>query len=191
MQQNKILRDFRRLYKLYEDGAVFTAFDTETTGLSPTSNRIIEIGAVKFNKDGIISRWDQLINPNVLIPPFITQLTHISQEMVDVNNTINCYLPSFLELINNTILIGHNVQFDLNFVNAELERCGMNLLKNKCIDTHQYARWAYPTLGKYKLEYLADLMKIDKGQSHRAIDDAETCRQIYLRIINDTKSLRK
>lgn len=191
MPQSRILKDFRRLYKFYENGAVFTAFDTETTGLSPSTNRIIEIGAVKFNKDGIISTWDQVINPECEIPLFITQLTHISQSMVDSNGTIGHYLSDFLNLIEDSILIAHNAQFDLNFINAELERTGKTLLKNKCIDTLQYSRWAYPTLGKYKLEFLADLMKINKGQSHRAIDDAETCRQIFLRIMEDTKSTRK
>ena len=60
---NKKITDFRRLRKLYEEGAVFTAFDTETSGISPTNSRIIEIGAVQFTKDGIISKWSKLFDP--------------------------------------------------------------------------------------------------------------------------------
>ena len=56
---NKKITDLRRLRKLYEEGAVFTAFDTETSGISPTNSRIIEIGAVQFTKDGIISKWSK------------------------------------------------------------------------------------------------------------------------------------
>ena len=116
-RQNKILKDFRKLHLLYEEGAIFTAFDTETTGLSPTNCRIIEIGAIKFSKEGIIQTYSQLFNPQCEIPYFISQLTHINQDMVDCCKTINCHLPDFLEMINNTILIAHNAQFDLNFLN--------------------------------------------------------------------------
>mgnify|MGYP003474548492 FL=1 len=139
-RQNKILKDFRKLHLLYEEGAIFTAFDTETTGLSPTNCRIIEIGAIKFSKEGIIQKYSQLFNPQCEIPYFISQLTHINQDMVNCCKTINCHLPDFLEMINNTILIAHNAQFDLNFLNAECEKSGLESTKNKVIDTLQYSK---------------------------------------------------
>lgn len=61
---NKKITDLRRLRKLYEEGAVFTAFDTETTGISPTNSRIIEIGAVRFSQDGILAKWQHLFYPD-------------------------------------------------------------------------------------------------------------------------------
>ena len=180
-RQNKILKDFRKLHLLYEEGAIFTAFDTETTGLSPTNCRIIEIGAIKFSKEGIIQKYSQLFNPQCEIPYFISQLTHINQDMVDCCKTINCHLPDFLDMINNTNLIAHNAQFDLNFLNAECEKSGLESTKNKVIDTLQYSKWAFPDLEKHKLDFLADYFKINKGSSHRAFDDAETCRQLFLK----------
>ena len=179
--QNKILKDFKKLHILYEEGAVFTVFDTETTGLSPSNCRIIEIGAIKFSKDGIIDTFSQLFNPECLIPWHISQLTHIDQQMVSCCKPICYYLPDFLKMIEDTILIAHNAQFDLNFLNSECEKAELPTTKNKVIDTLQYSKWAFPELEKHKLDFLADYFKIDKGSSHRALDDAETCRQLFLK----------
>lgn len=181
--QNKFFKDYKKLYQLFDAGTVFTAFDTETTALSPSSGRIMEIGAVKFNKDGIIDTWGNLINPQCVIPPFISELTHISQEMVDSCKPIKEYLPDFLKFIKNTVLIAHNAQFDLNFINAECETAGLPPTHNKAIDTLQFSKWAFPQAERHKLDFLADLLKINKGSSHRAFDDAETCRQLFLECI--------
>ena len=180
-RQNKILKDFRKLHLLYEEGAIFTAFDTETTGLSPSNCRILEIGAIKFSKDGIIQTFSHLFNPECIIPFHITKLTNIHQNMVDCCNTIDFHLPDFLKIIEGTILIAHNAQFDLNFLNSECEKAGLPSTKNKVIDTLQYSKWAFPDLEKHKLDFLADYFKIDKGSSHRAFDDAETCRQLFFK----------
>ena len=155
--QTRIFKDFRKLYRLYEKGTVFTAFDTETTGLSPSKDRIIEIGAVKFNKDGIISTWSKLFNPGVSISPFITNLTHITQEMLDCSDCIENHLSNFVEFIGDSILIAHNAQFDLNFINAECQRINHKGINNLTIDTLQASRWAYPMQKTHKLSILAQL----------------------------------
>lgn len=188
---NKKILSYKKLYQLYNSDTVFVAFDTETTAISPSCGRIIEIGAVKFTKDGDIDTYSQLINPNTIIPPFITQLTNINQSMVNCQKCMEEYLPDFLDFINNTVLIAHNAQFDLNFLNAECEKCNYPVTKNKFIDTLDLTRWAYPTMGKYKLDFLADVMHIDKGSSHRAFDDAKTCQQIFLRVLKDTYDIQK
>ena len=109
---NKKIKDLRRLRRLYEDGAVFTAFDTETTGITPTTSRIIEIGAVRFTKDQILAKWTHLFDPDQILSPFIIDLTHITQQMVDAEDPINVHLPGFLHFIIDTILVAHNAQFD-------------------------------------------------------------------------------
>lgn len=188
---NSFYQDYRKLLRLYNDGAIFTAFDTETTGLSPSDNRILEIGAIKFNKDGIIDNWNQLFNPQCLIPQFITNLTNISQEMVTSCLTIDNYLNDFISFTDNTVLIGHNVQFDLNFIYEECLRTNCKYFSNKVIDTLRMSRWAYPTLGHWKLNYLAEKMNINPGNMHRALDDAITCKEVFLHILDDTKSIQK
>ena len=96
---NKKITDLRRLRKLYEKGAVFTAFDTETSGITPKTSRIIEIGAVRFTKDGIISKWSSLFDPNQILSPFIVSLTHITQQMVDAADPIEDHIQSFLKFL--------------------------------------------------------------------------------------------
>ena len=176
---NKKITDLRRLRRLYEDGAVFTAFDTETTGITPTNSRIIEIGAVRFTKDGILSKWSQLFYPNQILSPFIIELTHITQEMVDAADPINKHLPNFLGIIKDSILVAHNAQFDLNFLNAECENCGMPVTKNYAVDTLLLSRRIFPEAERHKLDFLADMLGIDKGSSHRAFDDAVTCMELF------------
>lgn len=186
---NKILTDYKKLHLLYNNGAVFTAFDTETTGITPSNSRIIEIGAVTFNKDGIISTWSHLFNPGFPIPQLITNLTHISDSMVADCPDIKEMLPDFKSFISDNILIAHNAQFDLNFLNSELEKAEMTPAKNKTIDTLRYSQWAYPELPRHKLDYLADYLKINKGNSHRALDDALTCMNLYIKICEKINSL--
>lgn len=185
---NKVLKEFKRLHLFYEQGAVFTAFDTETTSISPSTGRVMEIGAVKFNKDGVIAKWHHLFNPQTIIPPFISELTHITQEMVDQEDTIDLHIASFKEFIGETVLIGHNVQFDLNFINAECQKCNLTVTTNRAIDTLQFSQWAFPNTKSHKLEYLADYLKINKGNSHRALDDAITCKELFLECIKQRKS---
>ncbi len=176
---NKKLTDMKRLRRLYEDGAVFTAFDTETTGITPTNSRIIEIGAIRFTKDGILSKWTQLFYPDQILSPFIISLTHITQEMVDAADPINKHLPGFLNFIKDTILVAHNAQFDLNFLNAECENCGLPVTKNYAVDTLILSRRIFSEAERHKLDFLADYLGIDKGSSHRAFDDAVTCMELF------------
>ena len=188
---NPILQDNRRLLKLYNSGAVFTAFDTETTGIKTEDCTIIEIGAVKFNKDGELDKFSTLINPKIPIPQIITQITNISDSMVCSMPCIKEVLPGFIEFIGDSILMGHNVQFDLNFLNSECEKNGFPYVRNKALDTLRISRWAYPKAERHKLDYLADALKINKGHSHRAFDDAVTCKELFLRILADTAPVQK
>ena len=176
---NKKITDLRRLRKLYEEGAVFTAFDTETSGITPKTSRIIEIGAVRFTKDGIISKWSSLFDPNQILSPFIVSLTHITQQMVDAADPIEDHIQSFLKFLDSSIIVAHNAQFDLNFLNAECENCGLSVTKNYAVDTLQLSRILIPEAEYHKLDYLADSLGIDKGSSHRALDDAITCMELF------------
>ena len=180
---NKKITDLRRLRKLYEEGAVFTAFDTETTGVSPTNSRIIEIGAVRFTKDGTLSKWSRLFDPDQILSPFIVSLTHITQQMVDAADPIQNHIQSFLRFLDSSIIVAHNAQFDLNFLNAECEICGLPVTKNYAVDTLQLSRILISEAEYHKLDYLADFLGIDKGSSHRALDDAITCMELFKKCV--------
>lgn len=188
---NKVFKDYRKLARFLMDGAVFTAFDTETTGLSAEKDRIIEIGAVQFNSDGILGRFNTLINPQIPIPSFITSLTHISNKMIEEAPLIGNILKDFQQFLGDSIIVGHNVQFDIRFLHAEEKRCGLKESMNMFIDTLGLCRWAYPELGKYKQEEMAKMLGIKAENAHRAWEDAFVCGNIFLHTIRKTAARQK
>lgn len=185
------IKDYRRLRRLVQSGAAFCAFDTETTGLDYKKDKIIEIGAVKFDRNGVIDRFDSFIKIDFPLPPLITQITHITDQMIASSPSAAVVLGGFEEFSRGTILVAHNAQFDYNFVSQGLSDSSLLPLKNKVIDTLQAARWAYPKNGKFSLQYLAAGLKIDVHAAHRADDDARVCMELLLRIIRDTDSVQK
>lgn len=180
---NKFLKDYKKMFRLLKDGETFVAFDTETTGLSSQTCRIIEIGAVRFDSTGILDSFNTLINPETTIPPELVQLTHISDDMVKDKPLIKDILPDFIKFLGDSIIIGHNAHFDLRFLNAELARADMNENKNAVIDTLGFARWCFPDLPKYNQPFLAQMFGIEISQAHRAYDDARVCGNIFLELI--------
>lgn len=188
--QNKILKDYKKLRPLFDKGAVFTVLDTETTGLSPATCHVIEIGAIMFNKDGIISSYSQLFNPQQIIPKEIEKLTNITNEMIKDAPLLSQKFPDFLDFVKDTIIVGHNVQFDLRFLFSECIQLNLQPLQNKAIDTLQFSIWAYPELEKHKQEFLADYFKIEKGSVHRAYDDASTCMKLFLKLLESPKLIK-
>ena len=178
--------------RLLHGGAVFCALDTETTGLKPTEERIIEIGAVKFDSTGVLETYSTLVNPRILIPPFCQELTGITNKMVFGQKEFKEIAEDFLSFLGEeTIIIAHNAQFDLRFVNAELERCGREILPHKAIDTLRFSRWAYPENEHWTLQFLASQLNIEVKSAHRAEDDARVCMELFLRCISDTMDRQK
>ena len=96
-----------------------------------------------------------------------------------------------LSFLGDSIIIAHNAQFDLRFVNAELERINHEVLFNKAIDTLRFSRWAYPDNEHWTLQFLAEQLKIEVKAAHRAEDDARVCMELFLRCIKDTMDRQK
>ena len=188
--QNKNISDYKRLRHLFNSGAVFTAIYTETTSLTPNTGRIIEIGAIKFTKDKVLGSWCGIFNPNQKLSPFITNLTHITQQMVNFSDYIDVHLPDFLSFIKDTVLIAHNAQFDINFLKAECEKSNLPVIKNQVADTLKLSRIIFPDFARYRLDFLADMFSIDKGSSHRAYDDAKVCMQLFKICMDKEKYLK-
>ncbi|AGT44689.1 3'-5' exonuclease [Treponema pedis] len=161
------------------DKAVFTAFDTETTGINPKDERVVEIGCVKFDTRGIIARYNVLINPEKPMPEEAGAVNKITDEMLADKPKFPQILPDFLDFIRNTVLVAHNAGFDISFINAELERCGKTKLTNKVFDTLTFAREVYPGLSSYALQNLAMQFGIQAISAHRAEDDARVCMEFF------------
>lgn len=156
----------------------YVVFDTETTGLKDQLDQIIEIGALKIVDNEVVDEFDVLINPEIEIPEIITQITGITQEMVEQEKTISEVLPAFLEFIGDLPVICHNAPFDIGFINTNLLRMDLPKLTNQAIDTVELARIYIPRAYNYKLETLKKYFKLDYG-SHRSVDDCKTTNYIY------------
>ena len=101
--------------KMIED-EIYVVFDIETTGFDPFNDKIIEIGAVKMRGKEIIGEFSEFVNPEIPIPPKITKLTTITDEMVANAEKIETVLPKFLEFCANTTVVAHNAKFDVGFI---------------------------------------------------------------------------
>ena len=161
------------------DTAAFIAFDTETTGLDAAVGKIVEIGAVKFDRRGIIARYNVLINPQMPMPEEAGKVNGITDAMLKDKPVIAAVFPDFLEFIGTGILVAHNAPFDINYVNTELARAEKPLLTNKVVDTRIFAKEVFPGLSSYALQDLAVQFGITALEAHRAEDDARVCMELF------------
>ena len=160
----------------------FVAFDIETTGFSPMYNHIIEIGAVKIRDGKIIDRFGEFVNPGEPIPFHIEKLTGISDDMVVDSPDIFVVLPQFLEFCKDAVLVAHNADFDTGFISYNAKEVLGQDYAPTYIDTVAMARALMPKLSKYKLDTVAKNLNISLDHHHRAVDDAECCGEIFIKL---------
>ncbi len=166
------------------DTAAFIAFDTETTGLDPALGKIVEIGAVKFDRRGIVARYNVLINPEMPMPEEAGKVNGITDEMLKDKPLIAAVFPDFFDFIGMGVLVAHNAPFDINYVNTELKRVGKPPLTNKVVDTRIFAKEVFPGLSSYALQDLAVQFGITALEAHRAEDDARVCMELFEQILS-------
>lgn len=162
----------------------FVALDIETTGLDPEKDAIIEIGAVRFNNKRVEGEWSSLINPGKPIPPFITQLTGINDQMVLQAPLIREVLQELSDFIGDAIIVGHNIGFDLSF----FKRFRL-FHSNEVVDTYELASVLLPTADRYNLGALVHSLGVLLPATHRALDDAQATRGVYLRLYEEVFNL--
>jgi len=150
----------------------FVAFDTETTGLGPKNNSIVEIAAVKYLDGKIIEKKNWLINPERKIPYWATKVHGITDKMVADAPTFAEMYPEFEEFIQGSILVAHNAHFDINFLQVELERANIAPPNSWIIDSLRLARAWYPELKSHSLESVVSHLNMNDGGFHRAMADS-------------------
>ena len=158
----------------YELGP-FTVFDVETTGRSPVYDRIVEIGALRIEKDGSESRFSTLINPGRRIPYSASKIHHITNDMVMTAPRFEEIAQDFMTFISGSKLVAHNARFDLSFLQESLARCGMMPWEGDTMDTLRLVRTTHPGLPSYKLQELRITLDLGCGGgiAHRAGCDVE------------------
>ncbi len=165
----------------------YVVFDIETTGLSPEKEEITEIGAVKLVNGEKTEVFSQLINPEKPIPPNITQLTGISDEMVADQPDISEVLPKFLEFCGDATVVAHNAGFDTGFIRQKAGRLGLTF-HNQIADTLRLSRELYPKEGKHTLDTVAKRMGVSLENHHRAVDDASATAEIFIKFLDEIKN---
>jgi ATP-dependent DNA helicase DinG len=160
------------------------ALDLETTGLRADKDAIIEIGAVKFDGTKIIGKWQSLINPQRSIPSMITQLTGIDNKMVVSAPPISAVIQDFIDFVGDCPVIGHNISFDLSFLNKHHQ-----FSRNPVNDTFEIAAVVLPSASRYSLAALVDELEIKNLSPHRAQEDADATLQVFLRLLEKTRAL--
>lgn len=157
----------------------YVCVDIETTGIRPKWDKIIEIGAVKVRDGKVVDIFSELIYPGIHVPPRITQLTGITDEMVAGKSKIEEVLPRFVEFAENDLLLGHNLRFDYSFLKQNAINMNLEFTKQG-LDTLKIARKVLPQLESRALDYLCDYYNIKDENHHRAFNDASVTSQLYL-----------
>ena len=158
----------------------FTALDVETTGLSPVFDAIIELSAVRFRDGKEVDSFSQLVDPGFELDDFITDLTGITDAMLQGMPSIEAALPRFLDFLGDDLLVGHNVNFDVNFIYDACGANGLPLLRNDFVDTMRLSRRLYKDWPDHKLDTLLDRLGLGSRSEHRAENDARLTAAAYL-----------
>ncbi|MCL6494352.1 MAG: GIY-YIG nuclease family protein, partial [Ignavibacterium sp.] len=169
------------------DNISFTVVDVETTGLSARNERIIEIALVKVENLKIVEKFSTLINPQRQIPSFISLLTGITNSDVKNAPLFHQVYPVLLEKTENSVLCGHNLQFDLSFLRNEVQLIGDDFNPSHTLCTLKLARKLFPNLKSRSLTPLAYHLNIKHKNSHRALGDAETTARVLIKLLKHLK----
>ena len=161
----------------------FTVFDLETTGMSAVRDRIVEIGAVRVETDGTLSRFETLVNPRIPSPYQVTKVHGIDNEMVKDAPCFKDAAYAFLDFIRGSKLVAHNARFDLSFLQESLARNALEVWKYGVYDSIVLIRKAYPGLPSYSLQSLRQSLmlgqEMDEERPHRAGYDAELTMEAF------------
>ena len=160
----------------------YTIFDLETTGMSHVHDRIVELGAVRIDTDGSLSRYSSLINPGIPIPRRASAVHGITDLMVADAPYFDVVAREFMQFAGDSKLVAHNARFDLSFLQESLHRCSLNTWTSGAYDSISLIRKAYPGMPSYSLQSLRSAFSLGEGvegNAHRALYDAELTAEIF------------
>lgn len=168
-------------------GAVVVSI--ETTGFSLKYDSIIEIGAIKLANGKEVDRFHTYVNPETQISSDVEALTDITNEMLDGQPTLQEVIPIFLEFIGNSLLVSHNVSFEMMFLKANFKKCGLQL-QNMWIDTLTLSRILLPTLNKYKIHMVAKELGVERLDAQGIEGDVNLIAGIFNKFVLTLESMK-
>lgn len=149
----------------------YTAIDIETTGLKSATDEIIELAAVRYRDGKEVDRFQSLVKPKASIPDIIENLTGINDAMVADAPKIADILPSYLLFLGDDVLLGHNIKFDMGFIEEAADSLDLDLRSNKWNDTMLLSRDIFKGERSHKLKDLCSRLNIPELQEHHALSD--------------------
>ena len=164
--------------KIGIDEAVFTFLDVETTGLSPRAARVCEVAAINFRGAERLDTLAELVDPGLPIPPEVTRIHGITDAMVKGRPSFGGVAPRLLAMLENSVIVAHNAEFDLKFLQAECERVGLRFPERRVVDTLAIARknWKFKS---NRLGNIAAELNLSSEGWHRALSDVEMTRKLF------------
>ncbi|WP_298471198.1 PolC-type DNA polymerase III [uncultured Psychrobacillus sp.] len=169
------------------EDAIYIVFDVETTGLSATYDKIIELAAVKMQNGNIIDKFERFANPHHALSATTIELTGITDDMVRNAPEIEDVIRDFHEFIGDGIIVAHNASFDMGFLYEGYRKCGIDHFDHPVIDTLELARFLHPEMKTHKLGTLAKKFNIELTQAHRAIFDCEATGYLLLHLLKEAE----
>ena len=166
----------------------YVIFDVETTGLSAIYDKVIELSAVKMQDGNVLERFDEFIDPGFPLSEQTTNLTSITTEMVQGSKTEEEVFQMFKDFCKGCIIAGHNVAFDMGFMNTGYERHQMGKIAEPVIDTLPLARFLYPDMRGYRLNTLSKKFKVALEHHHRANYDSEATGHLLYKFLKDAEA---
>ena len=167
----------------------YVVFDLETTGLNPDQDEVIEIGAKKVAEGDVVGNFHSLIRVSKSIPDKVTALTGIDSKLLaNEGKHAEDVLVDFLSFIGDMSLVAHNIGYDRRFLENLCERYHKPYITNRLVDTLYLSQKFFKGLDSYKLEDLAKHLQLERSNFHRSMDDAETTRQLYEKLLNFVSS---
>ncbi|MBR4577957.1 MAG: PolC-type DNA polymerase III [Clostridia bacterium] len=167
------------------DGPI-VVLDFESTGLNTGKARIIEVGAVKLVEGTVTETFEQLVDPEEMLPPKITEITGITDASLQGQPKAAEVLPRLLEFIGDAPIAAHNASFDAGLLRSELKRLNLKF-SAPVMDTLTYARKLYPKLKSYKLGALCKHLGVSLKNAHRAVHDAAATAQCLAGMLSETR----
>lgn len=166
----------------------FTVIDLETTGFDPSFDNIIEIAALRIRGGEIVDSFSTLVKPDGKIDGFIAELTGITNDMLSTAPTPEDIFPSVYEFIGGDIVVGHNVNFDVNFLYDWFENILKEPFTNDFIDTMRIARKVLPDLPHHRLSDISAALGVVPNGEHRALADCQTTFDCFCSLHNIVSS---
>ena len=155
----------------------YAVVDVESTGGKPGKERVIEVGIALMDDGVITDKFDSLVNPGVSIPPFVQNLTGITDKMAAAAPRFAEIAQKVSSMLEGRVFVAHNVAFDYGFIREELRRAEIPF-ESERICTVKLSRRVFPGMGSYSLHKLSDALGLPDFRHHRALGDALACAEI-------------